>query len=94
MRRITSRYAGTCSICGQPFEAGIPIMWERGRRAQHTDCYEANSTVADAELARDNAEYQRGVVDAENYMANKRMFGERAAEVMEMEREMRFGDDY
>ncbi len=50
--------------------------------------------LAKRELAHDNAEYQKGVTDANNYMENKRWFGEEEAERMEIEKEFKEGWDY
>ena len=39
-------------------------------------------------------EYARGVAQAKNWQEERRLFGDEAADAMEMERELRFGDDY
>ena len=42
MRKMESRYAGTCRTCGVRFAAGTMIEYDRtgarGRKAQHIDC--------------------------------------------------------
>jgi hypothetical protein len=57
-------------------------------------CDRAEIDCARREQAHDEAEYQRGIADVENWRENRRMFGDEVAERMEIEREMREGWDY
>lgn len=111
MKRMKARYAGYCRDCGEPIEVGDSILWARGLGAVHDGCpkrdsygdYDdggadaAEAYYADQERARDEAEYQRGRAEAEQYLMNKRLYGSELAEQWEMEAELarwNRGDDY
>lgn len=38
-RIIVSKYDGTCSACGEYYEAGERVAWARGRGALHVACH-------------------------------------------------------
>src|SRR5277367_6838259 len=59
--KITSKYGGTCNICGDHFDPGDEINWERGMEerlsASHWSCYEDDQKNA----ASDIKPVQKGV---------------------------------
>jgi hypothetical protein len=106
MKRMKAKYGGRCRECGERIEVGDEILWGRGEGARHLNCpvepepeYDdsadaAEAYYADQERAREDAEYNRGRMEAEQYLMNKRLYGSELAEQWEMEREMRDGWDY
>lgn len=101
-RLMTAKYAGYCRECGKPIEAGDSILWTRGLGATHANCPKvehcayaeedsadrAEAYYAGQESARDEAEYQQGRAEAQQYMDNKRMYGSELAEQWEMDAEL------
>jgi hypothetical protein len=37
-RRMSSKYAGKCSVCTNKFPAGTDILWSREHGARHSEC--------------------------------------------------------
>jgi hypothetical protein len=102
---MKAKYSGYCRECGEPIEVGDEILWTRGLGATHVNCPVAVSDYHDSDydepidpqIARDEAEYQRGVAEAQQYIDNKRIYGSELAEQWEMEAELaRYnrGEDY
>ncbi len=99
---MRARYASKCPVCGDAIDPGDEIR-KRGRRWAHASC-EAAPTTSEPdrfeddgsyrERMRDEADYQRGVAEANAYLQNKAMFGEELADRWELERELREGWDY
>lgn len=54
----------------------------------------AEVALARRETSRDNREYQQGIRDYDNWKFNQSIYGEEAAEAMEIERELKEGWDY
>jgi len=96
--------------CGKKIAKGDKIVHRSSFHSWHVDCYDktgevtgvygvdpgnaAEVALARRETSRDDREYQQGVRDYENWKFNQRLFGEEAAEVMEIERELKEGWDY
>ena len=37
-KRMSSKYAGKCSVCMNKFPAGTDILWSREQGARHSEC--------------------------------------------------------
>jgi hypothetical protein len=37
-KRMSSKYAGKCSVCTNKFPAGTDILWSREQGARHSEC--------------------------------------------------------
>lgn len=91
MKRFPAKYAGQCSACGREIEKGTMIKWSRSEGAFHENCA---PTGPNGTMTRADTEYHQGMADVDNWHENISMFGQEAADAMEIEREMREGWDY
>ena len=90
LRKMLSKFKGTCTACKGSIRKGERIAWSRETGAMHESCAPSGDSRADAE-------YQAGVADANRYLNDKAIYGEALAEQWEMEAEMaRYnrGEDY
>ena len=98
---MKARYEGDCAACDKHIRMGDPIRRD-GRRWIHEACHLREEQEDDGdrwereqeerERSRMDAEYEKGVQDVKNWQENKRMFGDEAADRMEIERELREGE--
>lgn len=90
-KSFTARYAGTCDGCGCAIRAGSLVNFQRQKlyhgSAPGQGCAPSGDRHADAE-------YHRGVMDAERFRDDVACYGEETANLMEIERELREGWDY
>jgi hypothetical protein len=94
---MTAKFAGRCRECGDRIEKGDSILWGRNEGARHEHCPSPEPShyddsdydePIDPQIARDEADYQQGVAEAQQYLDNKRMYGAELAEQWEMEAEL------
>lgn len=90
MRVITAKFAGKCRKCGERFDAGEKILWDRCLGSRHTVC--EKDKPYDPERAAADREYNAGVADYNRWKEDRRMFGDEVADALDIERELRFGD--
>jgi hypothetical protein len=101
MKLMTAKFAGSCRKCGDHIEKGDSILWGRNEGANHANCPIDDGSdydePVDPQAARDEAEYQQGRAEAQQYIDNKAIYGSELAEQWEMDAEMgRYnrGEDY
>jgi hypothetical protein len=80
-RTITAKFDSVCGSCGCEVQKGTRVKWARGKGVHHLNCLATGNSRADAE-------YWQGRRDVDNWRFNKMVYGEAAAEVMEIEREI------
>jgi hypothetical protein len=87
MGLMTARYPGTCKGCGQRFGEGTQIDYRGRGKTYHAECpigrldvgtrdVDPELVLARREAAHEDAEYARGVADADRYRANRDLLGE------------------
>ncbi|MGH7165486.1 MAG: hypothetical protein ACREIS_08195 [Nitrospiraceae bacterium] len=86
MKTIAAKYATTCIGCGTTIKPGQTITGSRGGWYHGSGGGQGCAPSADRVADR---EYHQGIQDVENWRENRRLFGDEAAEAMEIEREMR-----
>lgn len=45
-KKMNSKFPGKCGLCGGPFKAGTPIMYEKGSTPAHESCFSGPFAVA------------------------------------------------
>lgn len=103
-RRMTAKFDGRCRACQGEIHKGDEIVWTGSRSTYHAECYDDEAPPEPAEpditderdaqgryLTRSqaDAEYRRGQREAEDYLLNKKLFGEELADQWELERDLR-----
>ena len=92
IRTLTAKFSGRCEYSNlsgcKGIKAGDRIVSEGRGHNWHQGC---GPTGVDS---RADAEYMRGMVEAQEERFIRNTFGEEAAAQYEYERYMRFGDEY
>lgn len=88
MRTITARYESTCAGCGTAIRPDQTITGSKRQWYHGAGGGQGCAPSGRQDLDR---EYIQGIRDVENWRENRRVFGDEAAEAMEIEREMREG---
>jgi hypothetical protein len=87
MAKMTLKYDSTCADCGADLPAGSEARGykQRGKWIFYgTECHEDTRTSSER---RDDAEYAKGVAEADRYLADVKMFGREQADAFELEAE-------
>ena len=84
---MQARYKGKCPGCGEAFAAGATIARHRNGRWGHIRCAVAPAVRVAPHVNTANADYQRGVADAEAYIGDRQWLGEDMANALAFERD-------
>lgn len=90
-RPFTARYPGACAGCGGKIKVGDTIV---GALRKYYHGTGDGQGCAPSRDPQGDSEYWKGRQDVDRWRENKAIFGEEAAEAMELERELREGWDY
>jgi|TARA_R110002124_G_scaffold125629_1_gene284895 hypothetical protein len=78
---IYAKYPGKCRVCGGKTQRNEEVVWHSGGQGVvHMKCHHFNPRS-------DNAEFNKGVAEVEQWREEKALFGTEYAEQLAMERE-------
>ena len=78
---IYAKYPGKCRVCGGKTQRNEEVVWQAGGQGvTHMKCHHFNPRS-------DNAEFNKGVAEVEQWREEKALFGTEYAEQLAMERE-------
>ena len=78
---IYAKYPGKCRVCGGKTQRNEEVVWHSGGQGVvHMKCHHFNPRS-------NNAEFNKGVAEVEQWREEKALFGTEYAEQLAMERE-------